>query len=183
MRAAIFGGPRQIEVGTRPDPTIQAPTDAIVRGLFAGVCGSDLWYYRGESVHDLGAIGHEFIGVIEEVGSEVRALAAGVFVVTPFTWADGTCVLCRAGWTSNCLHGGGFGNHGIDGGQGEFVRVQFADATLVAVPGGGKGLSHDTIKSLVAIGSARQLSARAPKASRRELEGTGDRRVISGLGG
>jgi threonine dehydrogenase-like Zn-dependent dehydrogenase len=151
MRAAIFGGPGQIEVGTRPDPTIQAPTDAIVRVTFAGVCGSDLWYYRGESPHDLGAIGHEFIGVIEEVGSEVGGFAAGDFVVTPFTWADGTCVLCRAGWTSNCLHGGGFGNHGMDGGQGEFVRVPFADATLVVVPGAGTGLSPDTIKSLVAL--------------------------------
>lgn len=137
MRAAIFGGPGQITVGERPDPAIQNPTDAIVRVSLACVCGSDLWYYRGLSPHDLGAIGHEFIGTVEGVGSEVRDLRPGDFVVTPFTFSDGTCVLCRAGWFSNCLQGGGYGNHGIDGGQGEAVRVPFAATTLVKVPGSG----------------------------------------------
>jgi threonine dehydrogenase-like Zn-dependent dehydrogenase len=149
MRAAILGGPGDITVGDRPDPVIQAPTDAIVRVTLACVCGSDLWYYRGLSPHDLGAIGHEFVGHVEEVGSEVSALHPGDLVVTPFTWSDGTCALCRAGWPSNCLHGGGYGNHGIDGGQGEAIRVPFADATLVKVPGSG----HDagTMRSIVAL--------------------------------
>ena len=149
MRAAIFEGPGRIQVGDRPDPPITAPTDAIVRVTLGCVCGSDLWYYRGESPHDLGPIGHEFIGVVTEVGSAVTGLAAGDFVVAPFTYSDGTCPHCLAGWTSNCANGGSFGNHGIDGGQGEAVRVPFADATLVKVPGSG----HDdaTMRSLLAL--------------------------------
>lgn len=149
MKAAIFNGPRDITVGERPDPVIQAPTDALVRVTLACVCGSDLWYYRGLSPHDLGAIGHEFIGLVDAVGSDVRDLHVGDLVVAPFTWADGTCAICRAGWSSNCLHGGGFGNHGIDGGQGEAVRVPFADATLVKVPGSGH--SDETLRSILAL--------------------------------
>ncbi len=149
MRAAIFNGPRDMTVGDRPDPTITEPTDAIVRVTLARVCGSDLWYYRGLSPHDLGAIGHEFMGVVEEAGADVRELRAGDLVVTPFTYSDGTCVLCLAGWTSNCLHGGGYGNHGMDGGQGEAVRVPFADATLVKVPG--TGHSDETLRSVLAL--------------------------------
>ena len=149
MRAAIFEGPGRIEVGDRPDPTITAPTDAVVRVALACVCGSDLWYYRGESPHDIGPIGHEFIGVVAEVGSAVSGLAEGDFVVAPFTYNDGTCPHCLAGWPSNCANGGSFGNHGIDGGQGEAVRVPFADATLVKVPGSG----HDDamMRSLLAL--------------------------------
>jgi threonine dehydrogenase-like Zn-dependent dehydrogenase len=149
MRAAIFNGPRRIDVGERPDPVIAAPTDAIVRVTLSCVCGSDLWYFRGESPHDLGPIGHEFIGVVSEVGSAVAGLAAGDFVVAPFTYNDGTCPHCLAGWTSNCANGGSFGNHGIDGGQGEAVRVPLADATLVKVPGS----SHDdtTMRSILAL--------------------------------
>ena len=149
MRAAIFDGPRDITVGDRPDPTIREPTDAIVRVTLACVCGSDLWYYRGLSPHDVGAIGHEFIGIVEEVGAEVRNLRNGDLIVTPFTYSDGTCVLCQAGWFSNCLHGGGYGNHGMDGGQGEAVRVPFADATLVKVPGSGH--SDETLRSVLAL--------------------------------
>lgn len=149
MRAAIFNGPRQIAVGERPDPVISVPTDAVVRVVLGCVCGSDLWYYRGESPHTLGPIGHEFIGVVAEVGSAVAGLANGDFVVAPFTYNDGTCPHCLAGWTSNCANGGPFGNQGMDGGQGEAVRVPFADATLVKVPGSG----HDdaTMRSLLAL--------------------------------
>jgi threonine dehydrogenase-like Zn-dependent dehydrogenase len=149
MRAAIFNGPGRIDVGDRPDPAMTAPTDAIVRVTFGCVCGSDLWYYRGESPHALGPIGHEFIGVVAEVGSAVTAIAKGDFVVAPFTYNDGTCPHCLAGWTSNCANGGSFGNHGVDGGQGEAVRVPFADATLVKVPSSG----HDdaTLRSLLAL--------------------------------
>ena len=124
MRAAIFNGPRQIDIGNRPDPTIAAPTDAVVRVVLACVCGSDLWYHRGESPHDRGPIGHEFIGIVTEVGAAVTAIAVGDFVVGPFTYNDGSCPHCLAGWPSNCANGGSFGNHGIDGGQGEAVRVR-----------------------------------------------------------
>src|SRR6516162_5439862 len=72
VRAAIYGGPGSIEVGERPDPVIGAPTDAVVRVVLGCVCGSDLWYYRGESPHALGSIGHEFIGVVERAGADVR---------------------------------------------------------------------------------------------------------------
>ncbi len=135
MRAAIYGGPRSIQVGDRPDPVIEAPTDAIVRVVLASVCGSDLWYYRGESPHAPGPIGHEFLGVVDQVGDEVRRIAEGDLVVAPFKYSDGTCSHCRAGWTSSCVAGGAFGTDGFDGGQGEAVRVPFADATLVVIPG------------------------------------------------
>jgi threonine dehydrogenase-like Zn-dependent dehydrogenase len=149
MRAAIFNGPRDITVGDRPDPAITEPTDAVVRVVLGCVCGSDLWYYRGESPHALGPIGHEFIGVVTDVGSAVTALEEGDFVVAPFVYSDGTCPHCLAGWPSNCANGGSFGNHGIDGGQGEAVRVPFADATLVKVPR--SRLDDATMRSLLAL--------------------------------
>src|SRR5256885_6277794 len=149
MGALFFFGPRRIEVSDRPDPAIVEPTDAVVRVVLGCVCGSDLWYYRGESPHALGPIGHEFIGVVEQVGSDVVGIAKGDLVVAPFTYSDGTCAHCRAGWTSNCVAGGSFGNHGIDGGQGQAVRVPFADATLVRVPGSGH--SDATLRSLLAL--------------------------------
>jgi len=149
MKAAIFNGPRSIELGERPDPKIQEPTDAVVRVVLGCVCGSDLWYYRGLSPHALGPIGHEFIGVVEEVGPDVHTLNKGDFVIAPFTYCDGTCANCRAGWPSNCLHGGSFGNHGIDGGQGEAVRSPFADPTLVKVPG--SGYADEMMRSLLTL--------------------------------
>ncbi len=149
MRAAIYNGPHEIEVGDRPDPVIAEPTDTIVRVVLGCVCGSDLWYYRGESPHALGPIGHEFLGVVAEVGPAVNALAVGDLVVAPFTYSDGTCPHCLAGWPSNCANGGSFGNHGIDGGQGERVRVPFAEATLVKVPGSGH--SDATLRSVLAL--------------------------------
>jgi threonine dehydrogenase-like Zn-dependent dehydrogenase len=149
MRAAIFNGPHRIDVGDRPDPAIAAPTDAVVRVVFGCVCGSDLWYYRGDSPHELGPIGHEFIGVVEQVGAEVHNLTRGDLVVAPFTYSDGTCPHCRVGVTSQCVKGGSFGNRGIDGGQGEAVRVPLAGSTLVKVPG--TGHSQETMRSLVAL--------------------------------
>lgn len=149
MRAAIYNGPRSIEVGERPDPVIAAPTDAVVRVVLACVCGSDLWYYRGEAPHALGSIGHEFVGVVEDIGTEVAGVARGDFVIAPFVFCDGTCPHCRAGWPPSCVSGGSFGNHGIDGGQGEAVRVPFAGATLVKVPGSGH--SDETLRSLLTL--------------------------------
>jgi threonine dehydrogenase-like Zn-dependent dehydrogenase len=137
MRAAIFLGPRRIEVGDRPDPVITVPTDAVVRVALGCVCGSDLWYWRGESPHALGPIGHEFIGTVEQIGAEVRGVAKGDLVIAPFKFSDGTCVNCRAGWPSSCVVGGPFGTDGVDGGQGQAVRVPFADGTLVRVSDSG----------------------------------------------
>jgi threonine dehydrogenase-like Zn-dependent dehydrogenase len=149
MKAAIFSGPHRIDVGNRPDPVIAAPTDAIVRVVMGCVCGSDLWYYRGDSPHELGPIGHEFIGVVEDLGAEVRGIARGDLVVAPFTYSDGTCPNCLAGVTSQCVNGGSFGNRGIDGGQGEAVRVPLAGSTLVKVPSFGH--SDETMLSLLAL--------------------------------
>src|SRR3954470_2540177 len=136
MRAAIFHEPRRIEAGERPDPSLQEPTDAIVRVVLACVCGSDLWYYRGDSDFAPGPIGHEFIGVVEHTGSAVSNLKKGDLVIAPFAFSDGTCPNCRHGITTACMNGGFFPQNG-DGGQGEAVRVPLADTTLVAVPGSG----------------------------------------------
>ena len=149
MRAAVFLGPGRIEVANRPDPVVAAATDAVVRVVLGCVCGSDLWYYRGESPHALGPIGHEFIGVVEQVGAEVRGIASGELVIAPFKFSDGTCAHCRAGWTSNCIAGAPFGTDGVDGGQGEAVRVPFADGTLVRVPSSGH--SDETMRSLLTL--------------------------------
>lgn len=135
MRAAIFKDKGSIEVGHRPDPQLQEPTDALVRVVRGCVCGSDLWYFRGINKHKVGSIGHELIGVVEAVGAQVDDLAEGDFVVAPFTFSDGTCAACRAGFQSNCVNGGAFGDGSHDGGQGERVRVPYAGATLVKVPG------------------------------------------------
>jgi threonine dehydrogenase-like Zn-dependent dehydrogenase len=148
MRAAIFNGPRDVTVGERPDPAITEPTDAIVGVTLACVCGSDLWYFRGVSPHEPGAIGHEFIGVVRAVGSAVATLAEGDLVVAPFLYSDGTCELCLAGWPANCLNGGGYGN-ATGGGQGERVRVPKADGTLVKVPG--TGHSEAVLRSVLAL--------------------------------
>src|SRR4051794_2276008 len=149
MRAAIFQGPKDVTVGERPDPTIQQPTDAVVRVVLACVCGSDLWYYRGESDHALGPIGHEFIGVVEEVGTEVTTVAPGDLVVAPFIYSDMSCPHCRNGSTISCIRGGTFGNGAIDGGQGEAVRVPLAGSTLVPVPG--RGHPDAILKSLLTL--------------------------------
>jgi threonine dehydrogenase-like Zn-dependent dehydrogenase len=149
MRAAVFNGPGSIEVGERPDPVIEQPTDAVVRVVLACVCGSDLWYWRGESEHAVGSIGHEFIGVVEAVGSEVSGVGVGEFVIAPFIFSDMSCPHCQNGSTLSCVQGGNFGNGEIDGGQGEAVRVPLAGSTLVPVPGAGH--SDGMLKSLLTL--------------------------------
>ncbi|HLJ09325.1 MAG TPA: zinc-dependent alcohol dehydrogenase family protein [Acidimicrobiia bacterium] len=151
MRAAIFNGPHSITVGQRPDPAIRLPTDAVVRVVLGCVCGSDLWYYRGQSPHAVGSIGHEFIGIVEDIGSEVAGVACGDLVVAPFVYCDMSCPHCRAGMTSHCVAGGSFGNGETDGGQGEAVRVPLAGSSLVPVPGSPSDLSEPTLRSLLAL--------------------------------
>jgi threonine dehydrogenase-like Zn-dependent dehydrogenase len=148
MRAAIFAGPRDIRVAEVPDPIVQEPTDAVVRVVLACVCGSDLWYYRGDSPHPGGGIGHEFIGIVEALGSAVETVREGEFVIAPFAYSDGTCPNCRAGVQSACLHGGFFGTDSL-GGQAERVRVPLADGTLVTVPG--RDHSEDVLRSLLTL--------------------------------
>jgi alcohol dehydrogenase len=149
MKAAIFKGKGKIEFGERPDPKIQDPTDAVVRVVRGCVCGSDLWYYRGVGNHPAGPIGHEFIGVVEQVGNDIKNLKPGDFVIAPFKYSDGTCPACKAGFPSDCVQGGAFGADGIDGGQGQYVRSPFADATLVKVPG--SDFSDEMLASFTAL--------------------------------
>jgi threonine dehydrogenase-like Zn-dependent dehydrogenase len=116
-------------------PVLLHPTDAIVRIVRACVCGSDLHGYRARGADDPGkAMGHEFIGVVEEVGSAVQKIRVGDFVIAPFAYADNTCEFCREGLQTSCRHGGFWGNGDVGGGQAEAVRSPFADGTLVKVP-------------------------------------------------
>ncbi len=140
MRATVLHATRDIRVEEVPDPTMIAPTDALVRITAACVCGSDLWPYRGiNEVKEPTRIGHEFVGIVEQVGSEVTTVKPGEFVIAPFTFSDNTCAHCEAGIQSACQQGGIWGQPGrdgnlIDGGQGEFARVPLADGTLVSTP-------------------------------------------------
>ncbi|MBK7218545.1 MAG: zinc-dependent alcohol dehydrogenase family protein [Candidatus Promineofilum sp.] len=138
MLAAIMYGPGDVRIENIPDARITQPTDAIVRTTYASICGSDLWPYRGYA--EFGAagrpMGHEAIGVVEEVGAAVRNVRAGDFVAMPFAFSDNTCVHCQAGIHTSCLHGGFFGNSEVGGAQAEAIRIPQADGTLVALPGG-----------------------------------------------
>jgi threonine dehydrogenase-like Zn-dependent dehydrogenase len=149
MRAAIYGERYKHHGGRSPRSVIREASDAVVGVVLGCVCGSDLWYYGGESPHALGPIGHEFICVVEDVGSDVGNVAVGDLVVSPSSSTTYTCPNCCTGRTSNCVNGGSFGSHGMDGGQREAVRVRFADATLVPVPGSGQ--SDETLRSLLSL--------------------------------
>jgi threonine dehydrogenase-like Zn-dependent dehydrogenase len=149
MRAAIIDAPGEIRVGDRPYPFVVEPTDAVVRVVLTCVCGGDLWQYRGESPSEPGPIGHEFVGVVEDIGNDVHSIANGDLVIAPTAYCDGTCPNCRAGIANACTSGGFWAVGGIDGGQGEAVRVPFADATLVRVQGSGH--SEATMRSLLAL--------------------------------
>jgi threonine dehydrogenase-like Zn-dependent dehydrogenase len=137
MRATYLYAPGDVRVIDVREPVILQPTDAIVRVVAACVCGSDLHPYRKAAPREHGtAMGHEFVGLIEDLGAEVTGFAKGDFVIAPFVWSDGTCDFCREGLQTSCRHGGGWGSKDVDGGQGEAVRVPFADGTLVKVPAG-----------------------------------------------
>jgi threonine dehydrogenase-like Zn-dependent dehydrogenase len=126
-----------VRVETVPDPTIVAPTDAIVRVTRACICGSDLWPYKSLDAADGARVmGHEAIGVVEDVGSDVRGVRRGELVVMPFAFSDGTCTFCHEGLYTSCVHGGYFGNPDVAGAQAEAVRVPLADGTLVPLPVG-----------------------------------------------
>jgi len=150
MKAAIFKGKGQVVVEDRDRPETIEPTDAIVRVVLACVCGSDLWFYRGQTDLPHGSVGHEFIGVVDSVGADVQNVNDGDFVIAPFAYSDGTCQNCQAGYHTACVHGGFFGQGGDgDGGQAEYVRVPQADGTLVVVPG--TDFSDETMASLLAL--------------------------------
>jgi threonine dehydrogenase-like Zn-dependent dehydrogenase len=119
------------------DARLTEPTDALVRVTRACICGSDLWPYKAMEPSDAGVVmGHEAIGVVEEIGKDVRNLKRGDLVVMPFAWSDGSCDFCREGLNTSCVHGGFFGNAEVAGAQAEAVRVPLADGTLYALPTG-----------------------------------------------
>ncbi|MCW2747007.1 MAG: dehydrogenase [Nocardioidaceae bacterium] len=136
MRATYMYGAGDVRIHEIPDAALQRSTDALVRIVRSCICGSDLHPYHSMPDTPEGSpMGHEFIGVVEDIGSEVATLAKGDFVIAPFAWSDGTCQFCREGLQTSCEHGGFWGGNGIGGGQAEAVRVPFADGTLVTVPG------------------------------------------------
>jgi threonine dehydrogenase-like Zn-dependent dehydrogenase len=164
MRATVMYGAGDVRIETVPDARLIEPTDGLVRVTRAAICGSDLWPYKTMEHSETGRrMGHEFIGVVEAVGADVRTVKPGDLVVAPFLISDGTCVFCREGLTSSCLHGGRYGFDGVDGGQGEAVRVPQADGTLVVLPVGKDDAlmpSLLTLSDVMATGHHAALSAR-----------------------
>jgi threonine dehydrogenase-like Zn-dependent dehydrogenase len=120
-----------VRIENAPDPQIIEATDAVIRVTRACVCGSDLWPYQKMEHSDTGRVmGHEAIGVVEDVGAEVRTIKRGDFVIMPFAFSDGTCVFCHDGLQTSCIHGGFFGTPEVAGAQAEAVRIPLADGTL-----------------------------------------------------
>ena len=135
MRATVMYGAGDVRIETVPDARLIEPTDALVVVTRAAICGSDLWPYKQMEHSETGRrMGHEFIGVVEAVGGDVHTVKVGDLVVAPFVWSDGTCIFCKEGLQTACLHGGRWGGTDLDGGQGEAVRVPQADGTLVVLP-------------------------------------------------
>jgi threonine dehydrogenase-like Zn-dependent dehydrogenase len=136
MKATYMYGAGDVRVETVPDPIIQQPTDAIVRVVRSCVCGSDLHPFHSMAHGTVGRpMGHELIGVVEEIGSSVTTLKKGDFVVAPFAFQDNTCVFCREGLQTSCIHGGFYGSVEVGGLQAELARIPQADGSLVVVPG------------------------------------------------
>jgi threonine dehydrogenase-like Zn-dependent dehydrogenase len=145
MRGVVMHTARDVRVEEREDPKIVDPTDAVIRLTATCICGSDLWPYRGVEPADYLAMGHEYVGVVEEIGDEVRTLKPGDFVVGSFVISDNTCEICAAGFQSKCVHAEFV--HGTIGTQAEKARIPHADGTLVVTPG---RPDEDLIPSLLA---------------------------------
>src|SRR5436309_12355765 len=137
MRATVMYAAGDVRVEDVPDAAIVEPTDAVVRVTRACICGSDLWPYASMERSESGQpMGHEAVGVVEEVGGEVRTVKRGDVVVIPFAFSDGTCAFCHEGLHTACVHVGFFGNNGMNGAQAEALRVPYADGTLYRLPVG-----------------------------------------------
>jgi threonine dehydrogenase-like Zn-dependent dehydrogenase len=130
MRSAVLHAPRDVRVEDRPHPTIVEPTDAVIRLAATCVCGSDLWPYRGiEAINGPTPMGHEYVGIVEEVGSDVRNVKPGQFVIGSFFASDNTCEICQAGYQTSCVQRQ---PGAATGAQAEYTRIPLADGTLVA---------------------------------------------------
>ncbi|GGF44628.1 IMP dehydrogenase [Microbacterium sorbitolivorans] len=145
MRGVVMHAPRDIRVDERPNPVIEQPSDAVIRVTAACICGSDLWPYRGtDPVAEPTPMGHEYVGIVEQIGDDVTSLKVGDYVVGSFFASDNTCEICEAGYQSRCIHNVPMGALGT---QAELLRVPLADGTLVVVPG---TPTPDQVKSLLA---------------------------------
>lgn len=136
--------PGDVRVEDRENPTIVEPTDAIIKLSASCICGSDLWPYRGAEPVDHTPMGHEYVGVVTEIGAEVRTIKVGDFVVGSFFASDNTCEICQAGYQTHCVHRQ---PGAATGAQSEYCRIPLADGTLVATPG---QPDEDLIPSLLA---------------------------------
>ncbi|WP_125763488.1 zinc-dependent alcohol dehydrogenase family protein [Companilactobacillus hulinensis] len=149
MKATAFIEPGKVEVKNVDKPKIEKPTDAIIHVLRACVCGSDLWWFRGISKRDANSlVGHEAIGIVDEVGSDVTDVKKGDFVIAPFTHGCGHCAACLAGFDGDCMNQESGGNGGY---QGEYLRFTNANWALVKIPGSPKDYSDETINSLLTL--------------------------------
>src|SRR5437763_6267917 len=137
MKAAVLHAAGDVRVEDVPDPKIEEPTDAVLRVTRACICGSDLWPYKSlDPAEGARIMGHEALGVVEDVGPDVGAVKKGDLVVMPFASSDGTCMFCREGLQTECIHRAFFGNgqDGIGGAQAEALRIPQADGTLYVLP-------------------------------------------------
>jgi threonine dehydrogenase-like Zn-dependent dehydrogenase len=139
MRATVMHKARDVRVENVPDAVIQHPTDAVIRITRACICGSDLWPYNDLQLDSEGRgrrMGHEAIGIVEEVGGDVHRVQRGQLVVMPFAYSDGSCMFCDEGLNTSCVHGGFFGSNDPGGTQAEALRIPQADGTLYPLPVG-----------------------------------------------
>lgn len=151
MKATVFHAAGDVRVEEVPDPRVQETTDAVVRITHACVCGSDLWFYRGIWDWQQGyRCGHEWMGVVEDVGSDVTSVKAGDRVIAPFTYSDGSCEYCAKELYTSCVHGSAWGGADDDGGQAEGIRVPFADGTLVRLPDSVEG-DDELLKAILPL--------------------------------
>jgi threonine dehydrogenase-like Zn-dependent dehydrogenase len=177
MRATVMYKAGDVRIESVPDPSIQNPTDAIIRVTRACICGSDLWPYNGGPNVAGQQMGHEAIGVVEEVGSDVKRLRRGQIVVMPFAYSDGRCMFCDDGLQTACVHGGFFGNGGEAGGaQAEALRVPQADGTLYPLNVGEDDAlmpSLLTLSDVMGTGHHAAITARVRRGGRVAVVGDG----------
>jgi alcohol dehydrogenase len=174
MRAAVFRGPGEIAIEEVPKPEIESPEEAIVRVTHTAICGSDLWFYRGLSDREVGSrVGHEPMGIVEDVGDGVRSVEPGDRVFAPFVISCGHCEFCRKGLHTSCVNGDSW-----NGAQAEFVHVTEADGTLVRVP---ERHAHDE-STLEAVLPLTDVMGTGHHAAVSAGVGAGDRCVVVGDG-
>src|SRR3954447_3200225 len=165
MHATIMRKAGDVRIENVPDPTIKQPNDAIIRVTRACICGSDLWPYNGGPNVEGQRMGHEAIGVVEDVGSDVRTIKRGDVVIMPFANSDGSCMFCEEGLQTACVHVGFFGNGKLDGAQAEAMRIPYADGTLYPLDVGEDDAlmpSLLTLSDVMGTGHHAAVTARVP---------------------